>query len=78
MHQNVARCRDGDLSRVCFKYDATECSPGLLSMEWYPFLMVPGHRRMFTSVGEHGMVATPSCSWSSSTTCFFHAGTCVL
>ena len=70
MHQNVARCRDGDVSRVSLKYDATECSPGLLSMECYPSLMVPGRRRMFTSVGEHGMVATPPCSWSFSTTWF--------
>ena len=75
---DVARCRNGDVSRVSLKYDAAECSPGLLSMEWYPSLMVPGRHRMFTSVGEHGMVATPPCSWSSSTTCFFHAGTRVL
>ena len=53
---DVARCRDGDVSRVSLKYDATECSPGLLSMEWYPSIIVPGCRRMFTSVGEHGMV----------------------
>ena len=53
---DVARCRGGDVSRVSLKYDAAECSPGLLSMEWYPSLIVPGHRRMFTSVGEHGMV----------------------
>ena len=53
MHQNVARCRDGDVS---LKYDAAECSPGLLSMEWYPSIIVPGCHRMFTSVGEHGMV----------------------
>ena len=38
------------------KYDAAECSPGLLSMEWYPSIIIPGCRRMFTSVGEHGMV----------------------
>ena len=44
------------ISRVSLKYDATECSPGLLSMEWYPSLLVPGRQRMFTSVGEHGMV----------------------
>ena len=75
---DVARCRDGDVSRVSLKYDAAECSPGLLTMEWYPSLMVPGRRRMFTSVGEHGMVATPPCSWSFSTTWFFHAGTRVL
>ena len=56
MHQNVARCYDGDVSRVSLKYDAAECSPGLLSMEWYPSLIVPGRRRMFTLVGEHGMV----------------------
>ena len=68
MHQNVARCRDGDVSRVSLKYDAAECSPGLLSMEWYPSLMVPGRRRMFTLVSEHGMVATLPCSWSFSTT----------
>ena len=37
---NVARCRDGDVSRVSLKYDATECSPGLLSMEWYPSLLL--------------------------------------
>ena len=67
---DVARCRDGDVSRVSLKYDAAECSPGLLSMEWYPSLMVPGHCRMFTSVGEHGLVATPPCSWSFSTTSF--------
>ena len=66
---DVARCRDGDVSRVSLKYDAAECSSGLLSMEWYPSLMVPGRRRMFTSVGEHGMVTTPPCSWSFSTTC---------
>ena len=72
---DVARCRDGDVSRVSLKYDAAECSPGLLSMEWYPSLMVPGRRRMFTLVGEHGMVATPPCSWSFSITWFFHAGT---
>ena len=78
MHQNVARCRDGDVSRVSLKYDAAECSPGLLSMAWYPSLMVSGRRRMFTSVGEHGMVAIPPCSWSFSTSWFFHAGTRVL
>ena len=50
---DVARCRDGD----ALKYDAAECSPGLLSMEWYPSIIVPGCRRMFTSVGEHGMVS---------------------
>ena len=33
---DVARRRDGDVSRVSLKYDAAECSPGLLSMEWYP------------------------------------------
>ena len=53
---DVARCRDGDISRVSLKYDAAECSPGLLSMEWYPSLIVPGRRRMFTSVGEHEMI----------------------
>ena len=37
---DVARCRDGDVSRVSLKYDATECSPGLLSMEWYPSLLL--------------------------------------
>ena len=41
---------------VSLKYDVAECSPGLLSMEWYPSIIVPGCRRMFTSVGEHGMV----------------------
>ena len=56
MHQNVARCRDGDVSRVSLKYDAAECSPGLLSMEWYTSIIVPGCRRMFTLVGEHGMI----------------------
>ena len=56
MHQNDARCRDGDISRVSLKYDAAECSPGLVSMEWYPSLIVTGRRRMFTSVGEHGTV----------------------
>ena len=54
---DVARCRDGDVSRVSLKYDAAERSPGLLSMEWYPSIIVPGCRRMFTSVGEHGMVS---------------------
>ena len=53
---DVARCRDGDVSRVSLKYDAAECLPGLLSMEWYPSIIVPGCRRMFTLVGEHGMV----------------------
>ena len=53
---DVARCRDGNVSRVSLKYDAAECSPGLLSMEWYPSLIVPGRCRMFTSVGEQGMV----------------------
>ena len=37
---DVARCRDGDVSRVSLKYDAAECSPGLLSMEWYPSLFL--------------------------------------
>ena len=37
---DVARCRDGDVSRVSLKYDATECSPGLLSTEWYPSLLL--------------------------------------
>ena len=78
MHQSVARYRDGGVSRVSLKYDATEFSLGLLSMEWYPSLMVPRCRRMFTSVGGHGMVATPPCSWGFSTTWFFHAGTRVL
>ena len=63
---------------MSLKYDAAECSPGLLSMAWYPSLMVSGRRRMFTSVGEHGMVAIPPCSWSFSTSWFFHAGTRVL
>ena len=53
---DVARCRDSDESRVSLKYDTAECSPGLLSMEWYPSLIVPGRRRMFTSVVEHGLV----------------------
>ena len=53
---DAARCRDGDVSRVSLKYGAAECSPGLLSMEWYPSIIVPGCRRMFTLVGEHGMV----------------------
>ena len=37
---DVARCRDSDVSRVSLKYDATECSPGLLSMEWYSSLLL--------------------------------------
>ena len=53
---DVARCRNGDVSRVSLKYNAAECSPGLLSMEWYPSLFLHGRCRMFTSVGEHGMV----------------------
>ena len=56
MHQNVARCRDDDVSRVSLRYDNGECSPGLLSMEWYPSSIVPGRHRMVTSVVEHGMV----------------------
>ena len=48
MHQNVARCRDGDVSKGSLKYDAAECSPGLLSMEWYPSSIALVCRRMFT------------------------------
>ena len=66
---DVARCRDGDVSRVSLKYDAAECSPGLLSMEWYPSLFLDAAKcspRLVThSVGF-------STSW------FFHAGTPVL
>ena len=41
MHQNVARYyKDGEVSRVSLKYDPAECSPGLLSMEWYPSLFL--------------------------------------
>ena len=36
----VARCRDGDVSRVSLKYDVAECQPGLLGMEWYPSLFL--------------------------------------
>ena len=76
MHQNVARCRDGDVSRVSLKYDAAECSPGLLSMEWYPSLTVPGCCRMFTLIGEHGVV--PSLFLEFFYQLVSHAGTCVL
>ena len=61
MHQNVARCRDGDVS---LKYDAAECSPGCVSMKWYPSL--------FLDAAE----CSPRCSWSFFTSWFFHAGTC--
>ena len=71
MHQNVARCRDGDVSRVSLKYDAAECSPGLLSMEWYPSLFLDAAKCS-------PRLVTPSCSWSFSTSWFFHAGTRVL
>ena len=37
---DVARCRDSDVSRVSLKYDTEECSPRLLSMEWYPSLFL--------------------------------------
>ena len=66
---DVARCRDGDVSRVSLKYDAAECSPGLLSMEWYPSL---------DAAKCSPRLVTPSCSWSFSTNWFFHAGTRVL
>ena len=71
MHQNVARCRDGDVSRVSLKYDAAECSPGLVSMEWYPSLFLDAAKCS-------PRLVTPSCSWSFSTSWFFHAGTHVL
>ena len=48
---DLARCRDGDVSRVSLKYDATECSPGLLSMEWYPSLFLKF--RQFFHAGSH-------------------------
>ena len=72
--------RKGDctVSRANLLASASAPSCRTRRQVWYPSLMVPGHRRMFTSVGEHGMVATPPCSWSFSTTWFFHAGTHVL
>ena len=68
---DVARCRDGDVSRVSLKYDAAECSPGLLSMEWYPSLFLDAAKCS-------PRLVTPSCSWSFSTSWLFHAGTRVL
>ena len=68
---DVARCRDGDVSRVSLKYDAAECSPGLVSMEWYPSLFLDAAKCS-------PRLVTPSCSWSFSTSWFFHAGTHVL
>ena len=44
---DVARCRDGDVSRVSLKYDAAECSPGLVSMEWYPSLFPEFFHQLF-------------------------------
>ena len=54
---DVATCRDGDVSRVSLKYDAAECSPGLLSMEWYPSLFLDAAKCS-------PRLVTPSCSWS--------------
>ena len=64
MHQNVARCRNGDVSRVSVKYDAAECSPQLVSMEWYPSLFLElFHQLLFPcrhacSSETHGTIPT--------------------
>ena len=60
---DVARCRDGDVSRVSLNYDAAECSPGLVSMEWYPSLFLDAAKCS-------PRLVTPSCSWSFSTSVY--------
>ena len=45
----------GDHSAASYFKDTLDTSR-LLSMEWYPSIIVPRCRRMFTSVGDHGMV----------------------
>ena len=50
---DVARCRDGDISRASLKYDVAECSPGLLSMEWYPSLFLELFHQLVFNAGTH-------------------------
>ena len=50
---DVARCRDGEhVSRVSL-HDAGECQPGLLSMEWYPFLFLKFFHQLIFSMQAH-------------------------
>ena len=65
---DVARCRDGDVSRVSLKYDATECSPT-------PPCSWPLQNVHF---GWSAWNGTSPCSWSFSTSWFFHVGTRIL
>ena len=37
---DVARCRNGEHVAIQSVFDAGECQPGLLSMEWYPSLFL--------------------------------------
>ena len=59
---DVAKCRDGDVSRVSLKYDAAESSPGLLSTEWHtpPCSWTPQNAHL----GLQAWNDTPPCSWS--------------
>ena len=60
---DVARCRDGAVSRVSLKYDAAECSSGVLNMEWYLSLCLD-------AAECSPRLVTPPCSWSFFTSWF--------